>query len=43
VRQKISETPISTNKLGMVVHDYHPRYEGGIKQESQSRLLREKP
>jgi hypothetical protein len=28
--QKVSETPISTNKPGMVVHSCNPSYPGGI-------------
>jgi hypothetical protein len=28
--QKANETPISTNKLGVVAHAYHPSYTGGI-------------
>jgi hypothetical protein len=28
--QKISETPISTNRSDMVVHNYNPSYAGGL-------------
>jgi hypothetical protein len=35
--RKVSNTSISTNKLGVEVHTYHPSYKGGIIRESQSR------